>query len=302
MKESFTQWQPQYATATLLAKANTILEDYTNQGYVLTLRQLYYQLVAKGLIPNTVPSYKRIGNIINRGRLAGYIDWAYIEDRVRHPQANAHWENPKQIIDSAAYSYYIDRWVGQENYIEVWSEKDSMSGIFAPICRKYDVVYMANRGYTSQTAMYNSYYRLLRKAEARQNVTLLYFGDHDPSGIDMVYDIRARLGLFTTRSQGKSLDIVNRLALNMNQVEEYNPPENPAKPTDTRYQMYIEKFGRSSWELDALEPKVLADLLESTILKYIDMDKFNAREAEENEGKDFIKNAYDSDMEPREWV
>lgn len=95
---------------------------------------------------------------------------------------------------------------------------------------------------------------------------MIYFGDHDPSGIDMTRDVLERLSLFSDITPIE----VHRIALNMDQVEELNPPENPAKLTDSRASSYVAKFGDSSWELDAVEPAELARLVEAKVLEFRD--------------------------------
>lgn len=285
MKKKFIEWKPSGNSSNLIDKSNEILDDYNKQGYILTLRQLYYQLVSRDIIANKVKSYTMLGNIISNGRLAGLIDWEMIEDRSRSYRTNSHWNSPKEILDAAASSYYLNRWEDQHYYVEVWCEKDAVSNILQPVCSKWDVLFMANRGYSSQSAMYNAYQRIYYKIREGKKIKIIYFGDHDPSGIDMTRDIEDRLGTFLF----SSFEDVNRVALNLDQVKKYNPPENPAKSTDSRYQSYIEKFGYSSWELDALEPKILADLVEKTILKYVDLTIFKTIERKEKEEIQFIK-------------
>lgn len=122
-----------------IERVNAIVAEYEAQGYELTLRQVYYQLVARGFIPNNERSYKNLGSLINDGRLAGLIDWYAIVDRTRNLRRNNHWENPESVIDSARYSYMLDRWKNQPNYVEVWVEKDALIGIVSQICRELDV-------------------------------------------------------------------------------------------------------------------------------------------------------------------
>lgn len=110
----------------LIELVNQVVEEYQAQGYELTLRQAYYQLVARGYIPNNERSYKNIGSLINDGRLAGLIDWHSITDRTRNLRSNGHWDNPADVIASARYSYLLDKWEGQPNYVEVWVEKDAL--------------------------------------------------------------------------------------------------------------------------------------------------------------------------------
>ena len=180
----------------LIDKINEVIRNYTMQGYNLTLRQVYYQLVARAIIENNERSYKNIGNLISDARLAGLIDWNAIEDRTRNMRGNSHWVTPGQIIDSAAYSYHLDHWKGQENCVEVWVEKDALIGIVGQICGQLDVNFFSCRGYVSQSEMWGAAQRLKRMQEQGQNVVLLHLGDHDPSGKDMSRDIQDRLRTF----------------------------------------------------------------------------------------------------------
>lgn len=268
------------ATLAVIEQANIIIEEYVEQGFNLTLRQLYYQFVSRGLLENSEPSYKRLGNIISDGRLAGLIDWDRIVDRTRALKHLSHWDNPGEIIKSAAYSYRIDKWERQPYRIQVWVEKDALVGVFQGVCNDLDVPYFACRGYTSQTEMWNAAQRLIDYAE-KQNVIILHFGDHDPSGIDMTRDIVDRLTLFT----GEEVE-VRRLALNIDQVEQFMPPPNPTKITDSRANSYIGLYGMECWELDALEPAVLAELVRDTVAAFRDDDIWQEDlEREETERK-----------------
>lgn len=248
-------------TLEIIEQANEIVTEYAAQGFDLTLRQLYYQFVARDLIPNTQQDYKRLGGIISDARLAGLIDWESIVDRTRNLQNLGHWDSPESIIRSAEYSYHIDFWERQEYRPEVWVEKDALIGVFAGVCDELDVAYFACRGYNSQSEMWAASQRFIRYINADQTPIILHFGDHDPSGVDMTRDIIDRLDIFTRRHGVR----VDRLALNWDQVAQYNPPPNPAKITDSRATAYIAEYGRDSWELDAMEPRVLADLVREAI-------------------------------------
>ncbi len=267
----------------LIDKINEVIRNYTMQGYNLTLRQVYYQLVARAIIENNERSYKNIGNLISDARLAGLIDWNAIEDRTRNMRGNSHWVTPGQIIDSAAYSYHLDHWKGQENCVEVWVEKDALIGIVGQICGQLDVNFFSCRGYVSQSEMWGAAQRLKRMQEQGQNVVLLHLGDHDPSGKDMSRDIQDRLRTFD------AYDVeFRRLALNMNQIEKYNPPPNPAKLTDSRAEQYVNEFGYDSWELDALEPQVISELIERNVKSYRNEKLYNEVLKQEKREKNLL--------------
>lgn len=271
----------------LIRLVNEVVDEYRAQGYELTLRQVYYQLVARGYIPNNERSYKNIGNLINDGRLAGLIDWNAITDRTRNLRGNSHWERPEDVIYSAKYSYNLDKWEGQLNYVEVWVEKDALVDVIGQACRPLDVPFFSCRGYTSQSEMWTAAQRLRRQNYRDQRV-IIHLGDHDPSGIDMTRDIQERLNMF-------GADVhVKRVALTMQQINTYNPPPNPAKITDSRCGKYIEQFGNESWELDALEPKVITDLITSEVTAFRDDVIYQAICDQENQEKEELQLLVDS--------
>ena len=247
------------ASQELIDQANDIIAEYARDGYDLTLRQLYYQFVSRDLIPNTIRSYKRLGSIINDGRLAGLIDWNAIEDRTRNLSKLAHWDDPGQLVAACGRQFMVDKWASQPYRPEVWIEKEALSGVFQRVCEELDVPFFACRGYVSQSEMWRAARRLLRYSRNGQTPIIFHFGDHDPSGIDMTRDIRDRVALF-----GAEIEL-NRMALNMDQVDQYGPPPNPAKTTDARFQGYVVEYGDESWELDALDPKSLARLVRSGV-------------------------------------
>jgi len=235
--------------------------------------------VSRDIIANKQTEYKRLGSIINDARLAGLIDWDTIVDRTRNMVSNSHWSGPKEIVETCARTFQIDKWANQDHRLEVWIEKDALVGVIEKVCRRNDVSFFSCRGYTSQSEMWSASQRLLGYLELDQEVTIIHLGDHDPSGIDMTRDIRDRLQLFTCDDRLQ----IKRIALNMNQIRHYNPPPNPTKITDSRARGYIKKFGNKSWELDALEPSVLEQLIDDTIAEYVDGNLWEEKVEQENE-------------------
>lgn len=251
-------------------------------------------MVARAMIPNIAREYKRIVSIMTDARLAGLIDWYAIEDRTRSLRSNSHWESPQEIIETARDSYQIDKWENQDYRLEVWIEKDALTGVIAGICNTLDVPYFSCRGYTSISAIWRAAMRLRNYAknlDHEQTPVIIHLADHDPSGIDMTRDARDRLDLLTMMA-GKVK--VERIALNMDQVEQYGPPPNPTKLTDSRAPDYIHRFGDDSWELDALEPQVIVDLIEDTVLSYRDKDLWAEKVAEEERHADIIQIGLDA--------
>lgn len=274
------------ATLLRIEQANEIVNDFAAQGFTLTLRQLYYQFVAKGLIPNKQTEYDNLGKIISNARLAGLLDWDAIEDRTRNVNFISSWSNPSDIIESARASYREDLWRDQSFRPEIWVEKEALVGVVEPVASRLRVPHYACRGYTSQSEAYAAGKRF--RAFIRDGFTPIVFhlGDHDPSGIDMTRDNSDRLELFAREGVE-----VRRLALNMDQVRQYNPPPNPAKMTDSRVGRYIELYGESSWELDALAPNVIDKLVADAIMALIDIPKWNAASEEEKRNKEMLRAA-----------
>jgi hypothetical protein len=278
----------------LIARANLIIQEYNAQGFNLTLRQLYYQFVARDLLPaawadragilNRPESYGKLGDLISDARMAGLVDWYAIVDRSRASYANRHWDRPSKVIEAALATYATDKWALQPHYVEVWVEKEALEDVLGRACGPLDVRYFACKGYTSQSAMWEASQRLVQKMDEGKTVHIIHLGDHDPSGIDMSRDIFARLSTFTY-----SRVHVQRIALNMAQVERYGPPPNPAKTTDSRFADYQAKYGDESWELDALEPSVLVDLITRAILQFRDEALWQEATAKEEKGRSTIQ-------------
>lgn len=266
-------------TLIVIAAANAIIEEYAAQGYNLTLRQLYYQFVSRDYLPNTQQSYKRLGDIVSKARRAGLIDWEAIVDRTRNLQRLSTWESAPEIVRAVAEQFRLDRWANQPVYVEVWFEKDALMGVFERVAHRLRVPFFSCRGYTSDSEVWGAAQRLRRHRRGK-DVVVLHFGDHDPSGIDMTRDIRDRLELFGARVE------VRRLALNMDQIERYDPPPNPAKETDSRFESYQRLYGDESWELDALEPDVLARLVTAEVADLVDRDQWDRDCQEEQQARE----------------
>lgn len=275
MKEQFKEINFRQDSLDRIELCNQIIEDYQGQGLRLTLRQLYYQLVTRNAIPNIERSYKNLSTLVSDARLAGLMDWEAIEDRVRQPRRQNEFEDLRELTEAAIHSYRLPRWKGQEWYAELWVEKDALAGVLNPLASEYHVTMMVNRGYSSQSAMYESAERFNSSRDGRVPI-LFYLGDHDPSGEDMVRDIAERLSMFGV----PGLE-VRKLALTMDQVERYNPPPNPAKISDPRATAYIREHGNSSWEVDALPPETLSEIIRKAFDEIVDtakMDKVKRKE------------------------
>jgi hypothetical protein len=277
MKQQYKSINFRAEALDLITQINGIIEDYSSQDLKLSVRQLYYQLVARDVIPNTEASYKRIAGLINDGRLAGLIDWDIIEDRNRDIEMRTRWKSGAQIVRAAADSFHMDMWQNQYHRAFVIVEKAALAGVLETVCQQYDVPMLAARGYPSVSIVRELALGHFKPALLKgQEITVLHLGDHDPSGLDMTRDLTDRLGLFLPGLEVQ----IKRIALNMPQIELYRPPPNPAKVTDSRFASYTKEYGPESWELDALRPDYLRKLLEGEIKGIVDAGSWRVREAE----------------------
>ncbi len=303
-----------------------VVEDYSSQGYKLTLRQLYYQLVARDYIPNHDKVYKKLSSILDDCRYSGVIDWDDIEDRGRVPYTPYYEDDINDAIMRTYRSYRLDKRRGQKTYVELWTEKDAISNILKGALKNFTITLGVNKGFTSSTSIHNAYERFVEEMLERKKVVLLYFGDHDPSGLDMVRDIKARLELMISQGDNreelielyeddedcdvyrlmeihgledeyddaladensgnkweyiKALAVVRELfevkhiGLTKEQIEQFNLPPNPAKLTDPRAKNYVMEHGNISWEVDALQPEDLKDIIQEELEQVIDMEQYD---------------------------
>jgi len=290
-KIAYKNYQPQSANARILGCSNSIIEEFQADSFDVTLRQLYYQMIARDLFPdewkddegnkNNPKSYSKFKAIIGNGRLGGLVDWDSIVDRTRKLNRNSHWETPAELIRACAKQFRLDSRKDQYIYIEVWVEKEAMGGVLQSVCPGLDVPYFACKGYDSLSMIWRAAMRFKQEEESRE-VVVLYLGDHDPSGIDMVRDIQHRLDMFGCEST-----VVQKIALSMEQIREHQPPPSPAKITDSRYESYQRLYGDQAWELDALDPRTLVKLITEKVAEITDQEKRDVilQEQEECRGR-----------------
>lgn len=261
--------------AKLITAAAAIVAEFEADGYAMTLRQLHYQFVSRDLYPNTKASYDQLQTAVNEGRLAGMVSWTGLEDRTRNLKGRGHVSSVDAALKAMKRNYHLDLWANQPMRPEIWIEKEALAGVLEPIAYEESVDFFACRGYTSQSEQWRAGRRFARYVAKGQRPVVIYLGDHDPSGLDMVEDHRRRLEMFA----GVPVH-VHHLALTMEQIHRHSPPPNYAKSTDARYAKYRRQWGEHSWELDALPPDVLQKLVRDTIARYRDESRWSEMAAE----------------------
>ena len=230
-----------------IEQMNSIIEEYQAQGFVMSLRQLNYQFIARNFHENTTKNYRLARRTLHDARRAGVTDWDAIEDRGRDLVTHASWDSPADIVSAAAQSYREDLWLDQGHRIEVWIEKDALTGVIGPVCDEYRVSYTSARGDTSTTEVYKAGKRMAEYLEDGLTPVVLHLADHDSKGVDMTRDLARRLSIYARE------DIeVRRLALSIEQARYHDLPPNRVKELDVTTPAYMARFGTSDcWELDA---------------------------------------------------
>ena len=262
-------WNPKPATLHLVDQAAAVLEDFQSQGYDMTLRQLYYQLVAANVIPNTQRQYQRLSKVMTHARWAGMVPLDCLYDPGREPITPTSWESPQHIMDAVAKQYSTNRWRNGHAYVELWAEKDAVASVLRPVAREWQLTYQSARGFMGLGAMARARARIQHQVQEGKQVVILYCGDHDPSGQEIPRVVQDQLDRLCDFG-----DITVRvIALTGSQVDEHDPPPQPAKPTDARYWRYVEEHNMTDvWELDALPPDVLANIAQTAVEEWLPDD------------------------------
>ncbi len=227
----------------------------------MTVRQLFYQLEARGVIEKTDQAYKRVCDISVQMRLDGTLPYGKIADGHRSRRATPLYGGIGDVLDRVANMYRRNYWTAQPFHIEIWCEKDALTGVIQPVCDEWGVPYVATRGFPSLTLMYES---AIAMRNAGKPCHLFYFGDHDASGRAISSNIEADL-----RSHGANVQ-VHRMALEPAQIRAYNLSTRLGKRTDSRQAGFAAEYGDAAVELDALPPDILTSLVRNAIRHMID--------------------------------
>ena len=250
----------------LLEQVQEIIESY---DFALTLRQIYYQLVARQIIPNQQKYYMKLSRLCVIGRDEGILPEDAFADRLRQVDKPNSWLDLADFIATVRQAYKKDKWAEQDVYLEIWTEKDALRGVITPVTYAYDVALLIVRGQVSRTAIYESYERFAEKIEEDKDCYLYYFGDFDPSGLSIYHSLQERI-----TSHGEDGQYINfeRVALVPGQIEKYNLPSDPAKQADPNYKRFVSEYGDNVVELDSLPPDVLRELVEYCITTRLDYE------------------------------
>lgn len=281
----------------------TLVVDELTDYWPLTLRQIHYRLVERrpnwckysiktdAPYENTVNHYQALSRLLKWMRIDKKLSWEVLTDRTRRVSEKRGLEDLDEFIDDQLYWFLrgYERCLvqSQDVYVELWVEKDALSSVFEDVADPFCLRVVTRRGYNSVTYEADYFNRATMAIERGQKPVVLYFGDFDPSGNDM---LRASLETLQAEMGLDDLKTI-RVALTEQQIEQYSLPPKPgaAKKKDPRYKEYVKKYGTSAWELDALHPRDLEQIASDALHEVLDMDSFEAEQQQERLDKNRIR-------------
>lgn len=295
----------------LMYEARQIALQY---GGNLTVRQLYYRLVATGKIHSKQSEYQRLVAGLSAHRMRGLFPFEWLLDRTRESRPGSYGFDRTNVDDAMGQAAGVirslpeelinrARWRGQPTHVSVWVEKEALAGMFEQPCNSLGVSWFVCRGYPSLSSLYEWTLQVEQAVErdrAIEDVVVLYFGDHDPDGFEIP---RSAIRNIEEIIRLERLDIptprLERVALSIDQIRAFDPPPFPAKRTSSRYQKYYDEHGvNDAWELDALEPDVLVRLIRDEVRALFDADVYSKNREEVHLARRQMRNR----MNDAEWL
>jgi hypothetical protein len=244
----------------------------------MTVRQVFYRLVSEGVIAKTESEYKyTVVRLLGQMRRQGLIPFRWIADNTRWMRKTQSFSSVEDALYRTAQTYRRALWADQPAYVEVWLEKDALSGVLLEVTDPWDVPLMVTRGYPSLTFLHSAAEQI---AAVGKPAFLYYFGDFDPSGVDIPRRIEADL-----RELAPAVDLhFERVAVNETQIAQWGLPTRPTKKSDTR----AKRFRGESVEVDAIPPDHLRTLVAEVILRHVDNDALRVLRAAEANERDLL--------------
>jgi len=225
----------------------------------MTLRGLFYRLVAEGLIPKAENEYEKVGRYLLRLRRDGTIPYDWIADNTRWMRKPRTYGSLDAALAHTARTYRRAVWDNQAAYVEIWCEKDTLAGVILQETEPWDVPLLVCKGFASETYVYSA----AEVIRAQDRPTYLYLlTDADPSGLAIARHVERRIRAFLPRAE----IAVERVAVTEEQIVRWNLPTRPTKTSDSR----STGFAGESVELDAIPPATLRALVRGCIERHLD--------------------------------
>ena len=257
MKIKYVDKRFQQKSLERIEAVNSILTEYEAQGYQMTIRQLFYQMVSRKITPFDNREYDKLITLIANGRNSGYIDWGQIVDRSRDAYQVKMFDSVESALKQAAKKYYIDIWQGMPLKPVIWYEKAGLAQIIGRVAAKYNIEHMATRGENSLT--------WLHSVSQQSAIVILYLGDHDGHGVQISDGMQSKVKLYSNGTVQ-----FKRIAISLDQGEAINAPKIPLKDVKNLSFDYAQRFGcKYGYEIDAFSPVQLSQLIEDEVEKFI---------------------------------
>ena len=246
------------STKTDMATLRVDLFDIVAEMHPMTVRQVFYQATVRGLVDKSEAGYSKVQGNLSIMRRSGMLRYDWLADNTRWQRKPQTFDSVQEAFEDAAHFYRKALWTDINAYVEIWLEKDALSGVIMPVTEVYDVPLMVARGYASLSFLYEagSYINDLTVP-----AYIYHLGDFDPSGVNAGEKIEESL-----REYAPDAELYfERIAVTPDQIKKWGLPTRPTKTSDTR----SKGFGDISVELDAIAPDDLRNLVEQTIQKHL---------------------------------
>ncbi|QGY04793.1 hypothetical protein MMSR116_24965 [Methylobacterium mesophilicum SR1.6/6] len=261
-----------------------VIYDIVAADHPMTVRQIYYQLVQRSVIEKTEAEYQQtVVRLLTSMRIDGELPFHWIVDHTRRRQVTRTYSSIAEAADDTATFYRRSALRDSPAYIEIWVEKDALSGIMWDPTSTYDVPLLSSKGMPSLTFLHSTAEQIRREWQVRRRPSYIYqFGDHDPTGALIPRTIESRLREFCP-----GIDFtVERVALTERQIKEHRLPTRPTKRDGNRH---AKDFEGESVELDALPPRVLKGMVREAIERHISPVALAALRVAERSERDLLR-------------
>ena len=271
------KWNMKPRTRIIVSEAYKLCEEM-NRGYGqrVTVRQIYYNLFSKGIIQLNQREYRRVCRILTNARKRGYIPFEWIEDRSRRPLMSMLYGDIQEFLGTLIEEYKRDTWKGQDRFVIILVEKEALAPIIWDIAKEYNVFVFPTKGFPSWSMFVEDLRQLVECFGAGKELIVLVLSDLDPSGEHIKEDYKSKLDFMAKELGFRQPYIIEKVAVTEEQVKKYNLPP--------MYKSYKNKGTIPIWELDALDPKILRQIVKEAIEKYINLELlYKDLETEEKE-------------------
>jgi hypothetical protein len=165
------------ATIEELRDRRNALYDIVQEQQPMTVRQVFYQATVRGLVAKTENGYQMVATDLANMRKEGELPYGWIADNTRWMRKPRTFDSMQEALQDTARFYRRGLWSSADRYVEIWLEKDALSGVIIPVTSEYDVPLMVARGYASLSFLSSAAEAV---AEEDRPCYIYQLGDHDP--------------------------------------------------------------------------------------------------------------------------